>query len=1176
MELKYVNNKTYCVYHLHDDTSNCNGFADSCSKFGEYIKLAKKQNMKAISFSNHGGIYDWIKKKQECDKAGIKYIHGVELYLCNELSDDDRGGHIGLYAKNWDGVKELNKLVSISGIKGKLEDKSDRHMYYNPRISLKELMGTSDNIIFTSACLASPLNKWDSTERKNEFQTLIKWMIKNKHRCFFEIQYHNCESQISFNKKLYAYSKKTGIPLIAGTDTHSSSNYKAECRKILQKYKDSYYGEEDEFDLTWKTYDELVDAFKEQNALPENVYLEAIENTNVLADMVEEFTLDKTFKYPTLYGDNVREQWTQLIYSCFEEKKKNNQLKLPSKIKKQCEEYFSQYFEIPTDETEREIYKNYQSEYEWSKNNTDKEVIKLYKSKIAEEFKVMCKLGMESFMMFMSELITWANNNNIPCGTGRGSVCGSIIAFITNITDVDPIVWNTVFSRFCNEDRISLGDIDVDFAGEDREKVYQYIIQRFTPKKTAYIAAFSTLKDRGCIDVLAGGLGYKDLDKVMEIKDKFDEYLKDYSKTVQAEVGLEELVENGEIDSTAITFDNHTIYLSRINDDKIKKHLESIKKSYDSLIGQNQDLFYYLDGLKGTIVAKGQHPSGIIGSPITLADNIGLYYRDGDENLPISSCAMKAIDSLNYVKFDILGLKTVGIIKDACKYAGIPYPKSYKLNWNDSKVWKNMIEAQQGVFQMEGDYAFSLLKDFKPVTINHMSMVNAALRPSGKSYRDRMIAGIHNENPSEEIDKLLESNNGYLIFQEDTIKFLTDICDFTGSAADTTRRAIGKKDEKLLKEQLPKILDGYCNHSPKERSVAEEEAKQFIQIVQDSSDYQFGYNHSTAYSMNGYECVWLRTYYPLEFMAAYLNRAENKEDINHGVELANQYHITINPIKFGKSSAKYTIDKEHNAIYKGIESIKFCNSIIAEEMMELSKDKKYDSFIELLDDVLNNTSINNRQLKILTGLNFFSDYGKNKYLLNVIDIYNGIKVKPKGAKSPKTILPPLRTCSQIKKDKLDEYAKYGLSEYLLQKYSGKETAKQYAQIDNIGLLNEMIKRLPNESMSIQEYVRFEKEYLQYVTYTNENVADYYYIVVEYKTFKDETKPHLVLRNIKTGNEVKTRIKDGKIYRENSFGLFSVLKVNGFVQKPKKKPVDGKWVETDELEDLLVEYEVIKR
>ena len=1195
-------NDNYTVYHCHTDYSNANGYADSCSDFKGYIKLAKKCGMKAIAFSEHGNIYDWIKKKQECDKAGIKYIHGVELYLCNLLTDDDRGGHIGLYAKNWNGVLELNKLISISAIKGVKEDKSDRHMYYNPRISLEELMNTSDNIIVTSACLASPLNKWDlsgieikktldnfegSTEEKeelkeylyrkrNDFRRLIKWMMKNKHRCFLEIQYHNCENQILFNKRLYAYHKKTGIPLIAGTDTHSWNEYKAECRKILQIYKDSYYGEEDEFDLTWKSYDELVDAFRKQGALPEEVYLEAIRNTNVLADMVEDFKLDKAFKYPTLYGDNVREQWTQLIYTCFDEKIKNNQLKLPSKIKKQCEKYFSKHTQVPIDKSEKEIYENYQKDYEWSNNTTDKEMIELYKAKIAEEFKVMCKLGMESFMMFMSELITWANNNDIPCGTGRGSVCGSVIAFITNITDVDPLVWNTVFSRFCNEDRISLGDIDVDFAGEDREKVYQYIIQRFTPEKTAYIAAFSTLKDRGCIDALAGGLGYKDLDKVMEIKNKFDEYLSEYMKIVQEEVNTEELAEEGITEGSAITFDNHDIYIGRIANDKSKKHLSSVKKLYDTLINENQDLFYYLDGLKGTIVAKGTHPSGIIGSPITLADNIGLFYKDGDETQPVSTCAMKSVDSLNYVKFDILGLKTVGIIKDACKYAGIPYPKSYELDWNDPKVWNNMITAQQGVFQFEGDYAFALLKDFRPNTINHMSMVNAALRPSGKSYRDRMISGVHNENPSKEIDDLLASNNGYLIFQEDTIKFLTDICGFTGSAADTTRRAIGKKDKELLKQQLPKILEGYCNHSPKERAIAEEEARQFVQIVQDSSEYQFGYNHSTAYSMNGYECVYLRAYYPIEFIAAYLNRAENKEDTNFGIELAKQYNITINPIKFGKSSAEYAIDKEHNAIYKGIASIKFCNSIIAEELLELSKQKKYTSFIELLDDISNKTSVDNRQLNILTGLNFFSDFGNNKYLLTVIELYNGIKVKPKGAKSPKTVLPSLRKCSQIKKDKIEEYTKYGLTDLILQKYAGKETQKQYSQIDNVGLLNELINNIPNKSMTTQEYVRFEKEYLQYVTYTNPKAADDYYIVVDFKTFKDTTRPHLTLRNIKTGEEVKTKIKQSKIYKQSPFGEFSVLEIKEFTMNFKKKLINGEWTKTDELEPILEEYEVIKK
>lgn len=712
--------------------------------------------------------------------------------------------------------------------------------------------------------------------------------------------------------------------------------------------------------------------------------------------------------------------------------------------------------------------------------------------------------------------------------------------------------------------------IDVDFAGEDREKVYAYIIERFTPEKTAYIAAFSTLQDRGCIDVLAGGLGYKNLDKVMEIKNKFDEYFNGYNKIIQEEVNTEELVENGEVESSSISFDNHKVYMIHIANEKAAKQLDNIKKQYDSLISENQDLFYYLDGLKGTIVAKGTHPSGIIGSPITLADNIGLFYKDGNSNMPVSTCAMKAVDSLNYVKFDILGLKTVGIIKDACKYAGIPYPKSYELDWNDPKVWENMIQAQQGVFQFEGDYAFALLKDFKPCTINHMSMVNAALRPSGKSYRDRLIAGEHNDNPSKEIDDLLASNNGYLIFQEDTIKFLTDICGFTGSAADTTRRAIGKKDKELLAQQLPKILEGYCNHSTQERKIAEEEAKQFVQIVQDSSEYQFGYNHSTAYSMNGYECVWLRTYYVIEFVAAYLNRAENKEDTNFGIELAKMNNIQINPIKFGKSSAEYTIDKENNAIYKGIASIKFCNSRIAEELMDLSKENEYETFIELLDDITTKTSVDARQLNILTGLNFFSDYGCNKYLLEVIKLYNGIKDE----KTKKVILPSLRNCKQIKKEKFEVFERYGVTEYLVQKYSGKETPKQYGDIDNIGLLKEICSRIPNKPMSVIEQVRFEKEYLQYVTYYNPSVADFYYIVVDFKTFKDTTKPTLVLKNIQTGEETKTRIKQGKIYKQNPFGEFAVLKVEGFTMDFKKKLINGEWQTTDELEPILEYYEVM--
>lgn len=422
-----VLNKNYVVYHLHDDTSNCNGYADSCTKFEEYINLAKRDKMKAIAFSNHGGIYDWVKKKLACDKAGIKYIHGVELYLCVNLEDNNRGYHIGLYAKNLDGVYELNSLMSKATSKGKNKDNTDRHMYYNPRISFEELFNTSDNIIVTTACLASALWKLGNPsvlEKENgekeynynlkKRQELLEWLSKNRHRCFLEIQYHNCENQKKYNQMLKHWSDIYGIPLIAGSDTHSSTKYKAECRKILQVSKDSFYGEEDEFDLTWKTYDEFVECFKEQNCLHAEVYLEAIENTNKFADMIEEFDLDKTFKYPTIYGENVDDLWKRFIVKCLEEKVKIGAI--------------------------------------------DGSRIEEYQMVIKEEYQAMSKQGMQSFMLFMGELIEWCISQDIYVSPCRGSIGGSLIAYITNITDVDPLKWNTVFSRFCNADRISLAD----------------------------------------------------------------------------------------------------------------------------------------------------------------------------------------------------------------------------------------------------------------------------------------------------------------------------------------------------------------------------------------------------------------------------------------------------------------------------------------------------------------------------------------------------------------------------------------------------------------------------------------------------------------------------------------------------------------------------------------------
>ena len=255
----------------------------------------------------------------------------------------------------------------------------------------------------------------------------------------------------------------------------------------------------------------------------------------------------------------------------------------------------------------------------------------------------------------------------------------------------------------------------------------------------------------------------------------------------------------------------------------------SIKSEYDSNPEQAKkkykDIFYYFDGLLRYSISQSMHPAGIIASPITLTDNYGTFWSEGKRIISIN---MDEVHDVSLVKYDILGLKNIQIIKETCELIGIKYPLSHEVDWNDSKVWKDIITSNVGIFQFEGKYAFSLLKRYRPLKINDLSLVNAALRPSGASYRDRLIDREFNQNPSKLIDELLKDNNGFLVFQEDTIKFLKDICGLSGSEADNIRRAIGRKQKDRLEKALPQILEGYCNESDKSREIAKEEAQEFL------------------------------------------------------------------------------------------------------------------------------------------------------------------------------------------------------------------------------------------------------------------------------------------------------------------------------------------------------------
>ena len=992
-----MSNKNYVCYHLHTELS----LLDSCTNFKLYVDRAVELGQKAICFTEHGNIYNWVEKKMYVNKMGLKYLHGVEIYMTTTLKEKVRDNfHTILIARNYSGLQEINTLVDMST--------QEDHFYYKPRITFDEFKKISNNVIKISACLASPLNRLRD-------ESLISYYD------YLEIQPHvNSEEQKEYNKWLYEMSKKYDKPLIAATDTHSLNKYKAECRSILQKAKNIKFTNEDEFDLTYKSYDELVDMFEEQDSLPMDVVLEAIENTNYMADSVTDFELDTSFKYPKLY-DNEEEVLKKRINKMYKDKLKRGVIKRDPR----------------------------------------------YKEMVHEEMRVFKKIGMVGFMLFMSELVCWCWDNGIPVGFCRGSCGGSMIAYLTDIIDVNPLTWHTMFSRFANESRKELGDIDVDISPSQRHLVYDHIIEEFGQDKTAYILAIGTISDKGTIDEIGRALDIP----ISEVKKIKKEYEEDHDKT---------------------------------------------KERYP-------ELFYYFDGLINTAISQSMHPAGIIVSPVTLPDNYGTFWNDGKRILCIN---MEEAHEVSLNKYDILGLKNVEIIKDTCELAGIPYPKSHEINWNDKEVWDHITDSPVGIFQFESPYAFKLLKDYHPTEVNSLSLVNASLRPSGESYRDRLIAGETNKNPSELIDNLLAPNHGFLVFQEDTIKFLQQVCGLSGSEADNVRRAIGRKQKDRLEAAMPQILEGYCKMSDKPREVAEKEAKEFLQIIEDSANYQFGYNHSTGYSMIGYTCAYLRYYYPIEFITAYLNNANNDDDINMGTGLAQQLNIKIHPVKFRHSLSKYTCDK--NGIYKGLGSIKYLSEQMSQELYEL-RNKSYDTFFDLLIDI-QKTSVDSRQLEILVKLDFFSEFGEPNKLLKQIEQFNNIYSK-----------------KQFKKEKL---AELDLPQDLVAKYAEKETEKMFTKVDTSGLLNEITQNYKYPETTLMDKVKYQMECLGYIDIIDPEADKRLYCVTKVDVRKSIVNADIYELHSGKTQSVKLWRKD---FDMNPFAEGNILYLYRVEKKNKREP-----------------------
>jgi DNA polymerase III subunit alpha len=1080
--------ENYVPYHLHSDISNLTAGtgADSVTKYSAYLELAEKYGMNAFAISEHGSVMNWVKKKGEIEKRGMKYIHANEVYLTQHL-DKDKGlirdnFHYMLLAKNYDGVLELNQLTSNSF------NREDGHFYYNPRISFDELKNTSDNIIMTSACLASPLwrmekklnlGNFDSRTEKlayqREYEDLLNWMGLNKHRMFLEIQYHDFPEQVAFNQMLLRLSKELDIPLIAGTDTHALNQEHAKARTLFLKSKGANYGDEDSFDLTFKSYDELVGMFEKQNALPRNVYLEAIHNTNVMADMVETFELDKTPKYPKLY-DNPIEVFQKKINEGVVKRGINN---FPAEKKK---DYFA---------------------------------------RIKEEFDTYVKLDAVDYMLLQKNVIDWCHENDIYQGYGRGSVNGSLIAYVLGITEMDSIKHKLNFFRFLNPDRISLPDIDIDFPPSRRQEVIDYLAS-LQGVEFAEIITFNTMALKGSIREIGRSLEMplSEVDVIAKSVEKF----------------------NG------------------------KDHIDdSFKKKYP-------ELFKYVDIFNGVIVSMGSHPSGFIVSPITLDDNVSTLYTK-ESKYRVTAINMKELDGENYVKLDVLGLDNIELINEVCKLADIERLTPDNVDTGDMEVWKSLRKSTLGVFQFESDSAYAYLKQlFSDETLNNiknnvgdvdyidlLSLANGAIRPSGESYRYRLAQGIPNDNGHEALNNSLKDTLGYLVFQEQIMRFLTDFAEHTGAESDSVRRGLAKKVG--TQQFLPKIQQGFIHYMVDHYGETEERAleilQQFLKVIEDASDYGFSVNHSQPYSYIGYIGAWLRYHYPLEFLTVLLNiQGNDKDKTTKTVGYAKQIGVEIKPIEFGKSLATYTLNREENNIYKGISSIKFLNVKIAEELYTISKMKKHDrnDWVGLLQDVMDLTSVDTRQMEILIRLDFFKEFGSKEQLL---EVYLCMADKKKADTTLYPEFADKQIIEEKKKRNGDVERKLKTVKRPLKYDSGLKDATKQQRLENLRAYEEAVRTNPPAKIELYDQIAFEKENLGYAVSTWDNVDGRLALVIE---VNKKYTPKITLYQVKTGREFSVKVSKNKFFTENDDLLYvgDIIGVLDLQEKDGWMNVNGKW------------------
>ncbi len=895
--------------HLHTEYS----LLDATIRLPNLIQKLQDNGMKACAITDHGNMYGAYKFVSAMKEAGLKPILGCEIYIApREMSKKDFGidnkyFHLVLLAKNLEGYKNLVKIVSIAHMEG---------FYYRPRIDVETLSKYANGLIALSACLAGPIStpllegKYDKA-----VQSAKTYSEMFKDNFFIEIQRNGMKEQEIVNEGLIKIAKELNLPVVATCDCHYLNKEDAQIQEIMWCIADGKTWDDaqrrmmptNEFYV--KTHEEMTELFKD---IPE-----AVENTQKITDMIEEY---------------------KITFDRIEPK----------------------YLDLPDGETSQSYLRKLAVEGAKRKYGR---MTKSLKERLEYELKIINDKMYNDYFLVVRDFVMFCRQKGIVVGM-RGSGCGSVVAYCTDITDIEPISWELYFERFLNPERNSPPDFDIDIADKRRDELIQYTIQKYGFDNVKQISTFSKFQTRQAIKDVGRVLGIElsttdKLAKMVEIL---------FGKSKDIDYMIEHNPEFREI-----------IYSS----EKTKSLMEVAKK------------------IAGMCRGISTHACGIVVTPHPVVEYCPIQKDAHGEGIGMTQFEMTDLEYVGLMKFDFLGLRNLNVIGEAL--AKVKVNKGididlHKIQYNDREVF-DLIQSGRtiGVFQMESEGMKRSIQTLKPQSLEDICYLLAAYRPGPMQYISEYAAVKNGEKKPDyifpELEPVLSVTYGVITYQEQVMKIAQVIAGYTLGAADLLRRAMGKKKMEIMDKEKPKFIEGAKKNGFDEKKV-EELWNRLVQFA----NYGFNKAHSASYATVAYWTAYLKAHFPLEYMAALLEGdLDNFNRVIIDLNECERLGIDVLPPTINDSKFYFTIEGESSIRY-GLGGIKNVGSDIVKSIVD---ERKKNGLFKSLDDFVRRMykrGIQKRTIEYLIMSGTMDEFGERNALLAVLpNIYEKEKKNNSGA-----------------------------------------------------------------------------------------------------------------------------------------------------------------------------------